>query len=165
MALQHVIERGSQPSSLTQGSSHVGQHSEGQHRGASYGAQGASERIRESRQHGNLKKMVVAYNGSLDQHLPKSALKSKGDNLKYHSKNTNGSGGMATDSMDTLESHKGGNERSLRQQEGGVPLRPSNLQPNYKINMSAESNKSVQYSNLQLQNLYKNRSQRQNLQI
>ena len=69
MALQHVIDRGSQPSSLTQGSSGIG-HSDGQ-RGQSYNLVsnqvGVADRIRDGKQHGNnIKKMVVAYNGSLD---------------------------------------------------------------------------------------------------
>lgn len=118
--------------------------------------------------------MVVAYNGgsSVDHYVPRNSnIKKKGDYKKhYNSKNTNNSV-LQTDSMESLDSNIGGlnsnnysnlsGSYGIRVHEGAAPGHMHSnitqgdsgilLQPNYKINMSAESQKQGgQYSNLQL---------------
>ena len=71
--------------------------------------------------------MVVAYNGSLDQNLPKANIKKRSENTRaYNSKNTNNSG-LASESMETLESHKGNNQvngsYNMRQQDLNIAVR------------------------------------------
>lgn len=124
MAQQHVIDRSWQPSQITQDSTgNVGyldgqrlQQSNNNSLSSNHPTQGVSQRIRDTagRQHSNLKKIQVNYNGggggggSVDHYVPRNSnVKKKGDYKKnYNSKNTNNSV-LQTDSMESLDSNIG----------------------------------------------------------